>query len=110
MPGFTTRPQLRGDFGMVASTHWLASATGMSVLERGGNAFDAAVAAGFTLQVAGGWYHFAPIFTLGRYTERDGRTVLPLAVQVHHAVADGFHTARLLGELQDLASDPSWIS
>ncbi|MDT0327532.1 gamma-glutamyltransferase family protein [Nocardiopsis lambiniae] len=51
MPRFTTRPQLRGDFGMVASTHWLASATGMSVLERGGNAFDAAVAAGFTLQV-----------------------------------------------------------
>ncbi|GHC95487.1 gamma-glutamyltransferase [Nocardiopsis terrae] len=51
MPGFTTRPELRGDFGMVASTHWLASATGMSVLERGGNAFDAAVAAGFTLQV-----------------------------------------------------------
>jgi gamma-glutamyltranspeptidase/glutathione hydrolase len=51
MPRFTTRPQLVGDFGMVASTHWLASAGGMSVLERGGNAFDAAVAAGFTLQV-----------------------------------------------------------
>ncbi len=48
---FTTRPELTGDFGMVASTHWLASATGMSVLERGGNAFDAAVAAGFVLQV-----------------------------------------------------------
>ncbi|HEX3337151.1 MAG TPA: gamma-glutamyltransferase family protein [Jatrophihabitans sp.] len=47
----TTRPELTGDFGMVASTHWLASAVGMSMLERGGNAFDAAVAAGFTLQV-----------------------------------------------------------
>ncbi|GAA5085790.1 gamma-glutamyltranspeptidase/glutathione hydrolase [Thermocatellispora tengchongensis] len=49
---FTTRPELTGDFGMVAGTHWLAAATGMSVLERGGNAFDAAVAAGFVLQVA----------------------------------------------------------
>jgi gamma-glutamyltranspeptidase / glutathione hydrolase len=49
--GFTTRPELRGTFGMVASTHWLASAAGMAVLERGGNAFDAAVAAGFALQV-----------------------------------------------------------
>jgi gamma-glutamyltranspeptidase/glutathione hydrolase len=48
---FATRPELRGSFGMVSSTHWLASATGMAVLERGGNAFDAAVAAGFLLQV-----------------------------------------------------------
>jgi gamma-glutamyltranspeptidase / glutathione hydrolase len=48
---FTTRPELRGTFGMVASTHWLASQSGMAVLERGGNAFDAAVATGFVLQV-----------------------------------------------------------
>ena len=48
---FTTRPEIIGTFGAVASTHWLASQVGMAVLERGGNAFDAAVAAGFTLQI-----------------------------------------------------------
>jgi gamma-glutamyltranspeptidase / glutathione hydrolase len=51
MAAFTTRPEIRGTFGAVASTHWLASAVGMSMLEKGGNAFDAAAAAGFTLQV-----------------------------------------------------------
>lgn len=48
---FTTRPTLRGTFGMVSSTHWLASQSAMAVLEDGGNAFDAAVAAGFVLHV-----------------------------------------------------------
>ncbi|MGC2523576.1 MAG: gamma-glutamyltransferase family protein, partial [Stellaceae bacterium] len=51
MAAFTTRPEIRGTFGAVASTHWLASAVGMSILEKGGNAFDAAAAAGFTMQV-----------------------------------------------------------
>ena len=48
---FMTRPEIQGTFGVIASTHWLASACGMAALERGGNAFDAAVAAGFVLQV-----------------------------------------------------------
>jgi len=48
---FTTRPEIRGTFGVVASTHWIASSVGMAMLERGGNAFDAAVAIGFTLQI-----------------------------------------------------------
>jgi len=48
---FTTRPEIKGTFGVVASTHWIASAVGMSILERGGNAFDAAIAMGFVLQI-----------------------------------------------------------
>jgi len=48
---FTTRPEIKGTFGVAASTHWLATAVAMRMLERGGNAFDAAVACAFTLQV-----------------------------------------------------------
>lgn len=48
---FTTRPTLQGTFGMVSSTHWLASQSAMAVLEGGGNAFDAAVAGAFVLHV-----------------------------------------------------------
>ena len=46
-----SRPELVGTFGMVTTTHWQASAAGMAMLERGGNAFDAAVAAGCVLHV-----------------------------------------------------------
>jgi gamma-glutamyltranspeptidase / glutathione hydrolase len=49
---FTTRPELLGTFGMVSTTHWLASTAAMSMLEKGGNAFDAAVCAGFVLHIA----------------------------------------------------------
>ncbi|HMA74735.1 MAG TPA: gamma-glutamyltransferase family protein [Xanthobacteraceae bacterium] len=48
---FTTRPEIDGTFGVVTSTHWIATAVGMATLERGGNAFDAACVTAFTLQV-----------------------------------------------------------
>jgi gamma-glutamyltranspeptidase/glutathione hydrolase len=48
---FTTRPEIEGTFGVVATTHWIATAVGMATLEKGGNAFDAGVATAFTLQV-----------------------------------------------------------
>ena len=51
MAAFTTRPEITGTFGVATSTHWLASSVGFGVLEKGGNAFDAAVAMGFVLQV-----------------------------------------------------------
>jgi gamma-glutamyltranspeptidase/glutathione hydrolase len=48
---FTTRPEIQGTFGVAATTHWIATTVAMSILERGGNAFDAGIAAAFTLQV-----------------------------------------------------------
>jgi gamma-glutamyltranspeptidase/glutathione hydrolase len=43
----TSRPEIVGTFGVVATTHWLATNAAMTMLEKGGNAFDAAAAAGF---------------------------------------------------------------
>lgn len=64
---------------------------------------------GFSLQIDGGSRHLLPIFTIGRHVERDGRTFMPLAVQVHHASADGFHTARLIDDIRQLMAAPSWV-
>ena len=57
---------------------------------------------GFNLNLQKGYDYLPPIFTMGRFREETGRILLPLSVQVHHAVCDGFHLCRLVNELQDL--------
>ncbi|MCS2169955.1 type A chloramphenicol O-acetyltransferase [Scandinavium sp. TWS1a] len=57
----------------------------------------------FNVNVANMQNFFAPMFTLGKYYLQDGKILLPLAVQVHHSVCDGFHVARLINELQELS-------
>ena len=41
-----------------------------------------------------------PIFTMGKFFERDGKRLLPLAIQVHHAVCDGYHIGVFVEKLQ----------
>ena len=61
---------------------------------------------GFHLELPRGNDYLLPIFTMGRMHARDGRTLLPLALQVHHAVCDGFHACRLVREAQELLDAP----
>lgn len=57
---------------------------------------------GFNLNLQKGYDYLSPIFTMGKFEEEGGKILLPLAVQLHHAVCDGFHLCRLVNELQDL--------
>ena len=57
---------------------------------------------GFNLNLQKGYEYLLPIFTMGKYYIESGRYILPLAIQVHHAVCDGFHVSRFVNELQEL--------
>ena len=59
---------------------------------------------GFQLHLQKGYGYLSPIFTMGGYVQENDKTYLPLAVQVHHAVCDGFHVCRFLNELQALVN------
>lgn len=37
---------------------------------------------------------------MGKYYTQGDKVLMPLAIQVHHAVCDGFHVGRMLNELQ----------
>lgn len=55
---------------------------------------------GFNINVYDAGKYLLPIFTMGRVFEREGRRYLPLAMQVHHAVCDGYHAAQFVERLQ----------
>lgn len=73
---------------------------------QGNNAFTIscipwATFTGFNLNLQKGYDYLPPIFTIGKYFNENGKTLLPLSIQVHHAVCDGFHAARFVNELQE---------
>jgi chloramphenicol O-acetyltransferase type A len=60
---------------------------------------------GFNLNIADFTDYFAPSFTMGKYKQVGGEILLPLAIQVHHAVCDGLHVAKFIQSLQDYCDD-----
>ena len=43
----------------------------------------------------------APVVTWGKYEAEGSRLVIPLTMNIHHAVADGFHLSRFFTEVQE---------
>lgn len=74
------------------------------------SSFPWASFSGFNLNVFGEGAYLPPIFTIGRYLEQNGKRHMPLAIQAHHAVCDGYHVGRFAEALQDMATDFSdWL-
>lgn len=44
----------------------------------------------------------APVVTWGKYEVQNGNALMPLTMNIHHAVADGFHLSRFFNEVQEL--------
>lgn len=44
----------------------------------------------------------APVVTWGKYEQENGRFMMPLTMNIHHSVADGFHLSRFFNEVQEL--------
>lgn len=64
----------------------------------------------FNLNVYSQGDYLLPIFTIGRYVRGGGRILMPLAIQVHHAVCDGLHVGRFVEALRSMASAPNqWL-
>ncbi|MDU1890798.1 MAG: CatA-like O-acetyltransferase [Dysgonomonas sp.] len=65
---------------------------------------------GFNINVFNEGRYLTPIFTIGKFIETADSVLMPLSIQVHHAVCDGFHIGRFVQSLQDLASNyKEWL-
>ena len=60
---------------------------------------------GFNINVFDEGKFLLPIFTMGKFFERDGKRLLPLAIQVHHAVCDGYHVGVFVEKLQNYVKE-----
>ncbi|SHN87266.1 type A chloramphenicol O-acetyltransferase [Desulfitobacterium chlororespirans] len=57
----------------------------------------------FNLNVPSQDNYLLPIFTIGKYRKEKGKTLMPLAIQCHHAVCDGLHVGRFIDALRYMA-------
>lgn len=82
-PGITGKPDIPSNSFTVSMLPWVT--------------FE-----GFNLNLQKGYNYLIPIFTIGKYYQENERIIIPIAIQVHHAVCDGFHVCRFISELQEL--------
>lgn len=85
MPGIAPKPDMPNNVFDISNIPWTSFS-------------------GFNLNLPKGASYLLPIFTLGKYFRQGDRLLLPVSVQVHHAVCDGFHLCRFLNELQEQAN------
>ena len=65
---------------------------------------------GFNLNIYTDENFLLPVFTIGRYFKQEERMLIPISIQVHHAVCDGYHVSRFINDVQELAMDyEQWI-
>lgn len=65
----------------------------------------------FNINVFNEGKHLLPIITLGKYIAQNGQTELPISLQVHHAVCDGFHVSRFINEMQEMCNNyKEWLT
>lgn len=66
---------------------------------------------GFNLNIQEIGTYLTPIFTIGKYFEENNKILIPISIQVHHAVCDGYHTSRFINEVQELVLNfQSWLT